>query len=101
LGFASSFAVRFGPQKADKDHEDKKAKEEVPNAPDAEQEEEKEQLSSEEILLILRVQVDSSPVDLLALTTILLGGTPALGVQVERGGIPAICGNCYVIVKKY
>ena len=65
LGIAPYLAVLFGPQKADKDHQDKKVKQEGSQAP--------------EVLLTLRVQVDSCrPADLSALTTILLGDAPAI-----------------------
>ena len=48
LGFASYFAVLFGPPKADKDNKDKK---EAPTAPDENQEEDKKKPSPEDILL--------------------------------------------------
>ena len=94
----------FGPQKADKDHQDKKAKKEAPHAPDANQEEDKKPPSPEEILVTLQVQVDScSPADLLALTTILLGGTPAVclnrllwiqAVKDHFDDVPLFVSNC-------
>ena len=75
LGIAPYLAVLFGPQKADKDHQAKKVKQEGSQSPDANQEKDNELPS----LLTLRVQVDSCrPADLSALTTILLGGTPAV-----------------------
>ena len=73
LGIAPYLAVLFGPQKADQDHHNKKVKQEGSLAPDA------NPPSPEEVLATLRVQVDSCrPADLSALTTILLGGTPAI-----------------------
>jgi len=75
LGIAPYLAVLFGPQKADKDHQAKKVKQEGSQSPDANQEKDNELPS----LLTLRVQVDSCrPADLSARTTILLGGTPAV-----------------------
>ena len=79
LGIAPYLAVLFGPQKADQDHPNKNVKQEGPQAPDANQAQDKELPSPEEVLVTLRVQVDSCrPADLTALTTILLGGTPAI-----------------------
>ena len=79
LGIAPYLAVLFGPQKADKDHQNKQVKQEGSQAPDANQAQDNELPSPEEVLLTLRVQVDSCrPADLSALTTILLGGTPAI-----------------------
>ena len=48
LGFASYFAVLFGPPKVDKDKKDKK---EAPTAPEENQEEDKKKPSPEDILL--------------------------------------------------
>ena len=65
LGIAPYLAVLFGPQKADQDHHNKKVKQEGSLAPDA------NPPSPEEVLVTLRVQVDSCrPADLSALTTI-------------------------------
>ena len=84
LGIAPYLAVLFGPQKADKDHQAKKVKQEGSQSPDANQEKDNELPS----LLTLRVEVDSCrPADLSALTTILLGGTPAHQV----GDVVALC----------
>ena len=78
LGIAPYFEVLFGPQTNDKDHQDKEVKPEESHVPDATQEENNKLPSLEEVLLILRVQVDScGPADLTALTSILLGGTSA------------------------
>ena len=64
LGTAPYLAMLFGPQKADQGHPNKTVKQEG---------------SPEEVLVTLRVQVDSCrPADLSALITILLGGTPAI-----------------------
>ena len=63
-GTAPYLAMLFGPQKADQGHPNKTVKQEG---------------SPEEVLVTLRVQVDSCrPADLSALITILLGGTPAI-----------------------
>ena len=107
LGLAPYLAVLFGPQKADKDHQDKKVKHEVSHALDAKQEKNNELPSLEEILLTLRVQVDScSPADLSALTTILLGGTPAVcrnrllwiqAVQDDFDDVPLFVSNCKLL----
>ena len=79
LGIAPYLAVLFGPQKADQDHPDKTVKQEGSQVPDANQAQDKELPSPEEVLVTLRVQVDScGPADLSALTTILLGGSPAI-----------------------
>ena len=79
LGIAPYLAVLFGPQKADQDHQNKKVKQEGSQAPDANQAQNNELPSPEEVLVTLRVRVDSCrPADLSALTTILLGGTPAI-----------------------
>ena len=79
LGIAPYLAVLFGPQKADQDHPNKTVKQEGSQAPDANQAQNNELPSPEEVLVTLRVQVDSCrPADLSALITILLGGTPAI-----------------------
>ena len=79
LGIAPYLAVLFGPQKADQDHQNKKVNQEGSQAPDANQAQDNELPSPDEVLVTLRVQVDSCrPADLSALTTILLGGTPAI-----------------------
>ena len=79
LGIAPYLAVLFGPQKADQDHQNKNVKQEGSQAPDANQAQDNELPQPEEVLVTLRVQVDSCrPADLSALTTILLGGTPAI-----------------------
>ena len=68
----------FGPQKADQGHTSKTAKHEGSQAPDVVQTQNNELPSPEEVLVTLRVQVDSCrPADLSALIKILLGGTPA------------------------
>ena len=79
LGIAPYLAVLFGPQKADQGHPNKTVKQEGSQAPDANQAQNNELPSPEEVLVTLRVQVDSCrPADLSALPTILLGGTPAI-----------------------
>ena len=79
LGIAPYLAMLFGPQKADQGHSNKTVKQEGSQAPDANQAQNNELPSPEEVLVTLRVQVDSCrPADLSALTTILLGGTPAI-----------------------
>ena len=84
LGIAPHLALLFGPQKADQDHPNKKVKQEGSQAPDANQAQDKVP-SPEEVLVTLRVQVDSCrPADLTALTTILLGGTPASGYKLSK-----------------
>ena len=82
----------------------KKDQKEAPTTSNENQEENKNKPSPEDILLTLRVQVDScSPAALLALTTILLGGTPAtytnrlLWIQAVRDhfdNVPLFVSNC-------
>ena len=79
LGIAPYLAVLFGPQKADQSQPNKTVKQEGSQAPDANPAQNNELPSAEEVQVILRVQVDSCrPADLSALTTIWLGGTPAI-----------------------
>ena len=79
LGIAPYLAVLFGPQKTDQGHPSKTVKQEGSQAPDANQAQNNELPSPEEVLVTLRVQVDSCrPADLSALTAILLGGTSAI-----------------------
>ena len=69
LGIAPYLAVLFGPQKADQGHPNKTVKQEGSQAPDANQAQNNELPSPEEVLVTLRVQVDSCrPADLSALT---------------------------------
>ena len=79
LGTAPYLAMLFGPQKADQGHPNKTVKQEGSQAPCVNQAQNNELPSPEEVLVTLRVQVDSCrPADLSALITILLGGTPAI-----------------------
>ena len=67
----------FGPQKVDQGHASKTAKQEGSQAPDEVQTQNKILPSPEEVLVTLRLQVDSCrPAELPALIQILLGGTP-------------------------
>ena len=77
LGTVPHIAMLFGPQKADQGHTSKTAKHEASQAPDEVQTQNNELPSPEEVLVTLRVQVDSCrPADLSTLIQILLGGTP-------------------------
>ena len=79
LGLAPYLAQLFGPQKADQSHSSNTVKQEGSQSHDANQAQNNELPSPVEVLVTLRVQVDSCrPADLLALTTILLGGTPTI-----------------------
>ena len=76
---APYLAVLFRPQKADQGHPNKTVKQEGSQAPDANQTQNNKLPLLEEVLVTLRVQVDSCrPADLSALITISLGGTPAI-----------------------
>ena len=77
LGTTPYIAMLFGPQKADQGHASKTAKHEGSQAPDEVQTQNKVLPSPEEVLVTLRLQVDSCrPAELSALIKILLGGTP-------------------------
>ena len=79
LGTAPYIAMLLGPQKADQGHPNKTVKHEGSQAPDVVQTQNNELPSPEEVLVTLRVQVDSCrPADLSALINILLGGTPVI-----------------------
>ena len=77
LGTAPYIDMLFGPQKADQDHASKTAKHEESQTPGEVQTQNKALPAPEEVLVTLRLQVDSCrPADLSALIKILLGGTP-------------------------
>ena len=78
LGIAPYLDVLFGPQKADQNHPNKTVKQEGPQVPDANQAQDKELPSPEEVLVTSSAGGQLSSSDLSALTTILLGGTPAI-----------------------
>ena len=79
LGTAPYIAMLFGPQKADQGHPNKIVKHEGSQAPEVVQTQNNQLPSPEEVLVTLRVQVDSCrPADLSALSNILLGGTPVI-----------------------
>ena len=77
LGTAPYIDMLFGPQKADQGHASKTAKHEESQTPGEVQTQNKVLPAPEEVLVTLRLQVDSCrPAELSALVKILLGGTP-------------------------